>query len=254
MTLVSVVVPSWNDAVMLRVCLAALAAQSRPADEIIVVDNGSTDDTAAVARDAGATVVTEPRRGVWPATIAGFDAASGEIIARLDADSVPPPDWLARVEATLTASGAPHESGTPSAVTGPGGFYGGNRFTRWVGEHVYIAGYFWFVGLLLGHPPLFGSNFALRRTVWTSLRPHLDPALERIHDDLQLSFLLEPDVAVAYDPALRVGVSARPFSSLRGLGRRVGWAALGLWHNRGRTRWFTVRDRRRGNTTREGRG
>jgi glycosyltransferase involved in cell wall biosynthesis len=251
MTLVSVVVPSWNDAAMLRECLAALAAQSRPADEIIVVDNASADETAAVARAAGATVVVEPRRGVWPATIAGFDAARGDIIARLDADSVPPPDWLARVETILSGSGASVEPGDPWAVTGPGDFYGGNRLTRWVGEHVYIAGYFWFVGWLLGHPPLFGSNFALHRAGWTLLRPRIDPTLERIHDDLQLSFLLDPEMTVVYDRTLRVGVSARPFASLRGLGRRLDWAVRGLWHNRRRTRWFTVR--RRASTTRRDR-
>jgi glycosyltransferase involved in cell wall biosynthesis len=227
MTFLSVVVPSWNDAAMLRVCLDALAAQTRPADEILVVDNGSADDTAAVARRAGARVVTEPLRGVWPATIAGFDAAGGDVIARLDADSVPPADWLERVEAALVASGP------LAAVTGPGDFYGGTRLVRWIGEHVYIGGYFWFVGWLLGHPPLFGSNFAISREIWTRLRPSLDPRLERVHDDLELSYLLEPDMTVVYDATLRVGVSARPFSSLSGLGRRVGWAALGLWRNRG---------------------
>ena len=236
MTSISVVIPSFNDAVMLRTCLHALAVQTRPADEVIVVDNGSTDDTTAVAQAAGARVVTEPLRGVWPATIAGFDAASGAIVARIDADSVPPPDWLERVEAILLA--AP----PLSAVTGPGDFYGANRLVCWIGEHIYIGGYFWFVGWLLGHPPLFGSNFAMHAAIWERLRPRLDPTQPRVHDDLQLSYRLTPDMTVLYERSLRVGISARPFRTFRGLSRRLGWAGLGLWQNRGWRRSFQPPD------------
>ena len=60
---ISVVVPVLNDSPMLAQCLAALALQTRPADEIVVVDNGSTDDTAAVATAGGARVVPEPVTG-----------------------------------------------------------------------------------------------------------------------------------------------------------------------------------------------
>ncbi|MBN6828941.1 glycosyltransferase, partial [Micrococcus luteus] len=54
---VSVVVPVLDDAEHLRVCLALLAAQSRPALEVVVVDNGCVDDSAVLARAAGARVV-----------------------------------------------------------------------------------------------------------------------------------------------------------------------------------------------------
>ncbi|HEY1105655.1 MAG TPA: glycosyltransferase family A protein, partial [Agromyces sp.] len=118
MSTISVVIPSLDDAEFLIVCLRALAAQTRPADEVIVVDNGSVDDTAAVARSAGARVLVEATRGIWPATATGFDAARGEIIARLDADSVPAPGWLAEVERRMSARDRP-----PGVTTG-GTVYG----------------------------------------------------------------------------------------------------------------------------------
>ena len=51
------------------------------------------------------------------------------------------------------------------------------------------------------------------------MRPGLDPTLERIRDDLYLSYRITPDMTVVYDKTLRVGISTRPFSSLRGLGK-----------------------------------
>lgn len=61
---------------------------------VIVVDNGSRDDTAAVARSFGATVVTESRAGYGAATHAGVDAATAEYVAVMDGDASFDPDEL----------------------------------------------------------------------------------------------------------------------------------------------------------------
>jgi glycosyltransferase involved in cell wall biosynthesis len=217
MTSISVVIPVLNDSAMLRTCLEALAAQTRPADEIVVVDNGSTDDSAAVARAAGARVILQPIRGIFPATAAGFDAATGDVLARLDADSIPPADWLARIETLLA------DSDGLTAVTGPGDFYGGSAVVRFLGRKLYIGGLFWSMNILLGHPPLFGSNFAMPAAIWRRVRGVVNSDVRNVHDDLDLSWHLEPDMNVMLVRDLSVGISARPFSSLSALGRRVGW-------------------------------
>jgi len=222
MTTISVVIPSYNDAVFLRTCLAALAAQTRPADEIVVVDNASTDATAALALAAGARVVHEPMHGIWPAAAAGYDSATGDVIARLDADSIPPADWLARIEARLAASPE------VDVLTGPGDFYGGSALANFIGRHVYIGGYFWAVGLWLTHPPIFGSNFAMRRQVWLGTQGVVHRSRSDVHDDLDFSIHLDPAVTVAYDRTLSVGISARPFDSWGGLLRRLDWAVRTL--------------------------
>ena len=215
MVTISVVVPSFNDAGFVVACLGALAAQTRAADEIIVVDNGSTDATAEVARAGGARLVTEPLRGIWPATAAGFDAASGDLLARLDADSVPGPGWLAEVEQRMS------RADRPTIVTGSGVFYGANGVIRWIARNIYIGGYFTVIGALLGHPPIFGSNYAMRRDAWLELRDIVHRDRGDVHDDLDLSWWIQPGMTVVRDDRLLVGVSARPFDTLEGLWRRV---------------------------------
>jgi glycosyltransferase involved in cell wall biosynthesis len=86
---VSVVIPCLNEAESIEHCvLAARAALQRMEvpGEVIVADNASEDDSAALAARAGARVVVEPRRGYGSAYLAGFAASRGEYIVMADAD------------------------------------------------------------------------------------------------------------------------------------------------------------------------
>jgi glycosyltransferase involved in cell wall biosynthesis len=97
---VSIVIPARDSEATLGDTLRALGPQlPAGAAELIVVDNGSTDATAAVARDAGATVIEEPTPGPAAARNAGLRAARGDIIAHVDADTVPSSRWLAAIAA-----------------------------------------------------------------------------------------------------------------------------------------------------------
>ncbi len=83
---VSVVIPAYNAAHFLPRCLESVFAQTLKPAEVIVVDDGSTDNTAALASDLGATVLKCPNGGPGAARNAGIRSASGEWIALLDAD------------------------------------------------------------------------------------------------------------------------------------------------------------------------
>jgi glycosyltransferase involved in cell wall biosynthesis len=87
--LVSVVIPCLNEAANIEECvLAAREALARMhvAGEVVVADNDSEDDSAQLARRAGARVVVEPRRGYGSAYLAGFAASRGRYIVMADAD------------------------------------------------------------------------------------------------------------------------------------------------------------------------
>lgn len=214
---VTVVIPCRNDADFLERCLDALAAQTHPADRVIVVDNDSADASADVARAFGADVCEEPIIGIWPAAARGYDEAlaGSDIIARLDADSRPHPDWVARLVRAFVAD--------PSlgVLTGGAEFYGAGPVVSYLGEHWYIGGGHYWVKKWLGIPLVFGSNFAMRARVWERVRDQVDRTNANIHDDLDLTIRLREADGVRYDPELRMPVSARPLVTQRGLWRRV---------------------------------
>jgi GT2 family glycosyltransferase len=92
---VAVVVPVLNGRDEVQACVTACFAQTRRPDEMFVIDNGSSDDTADVARAAGATVLREPAPGSFNARNRGWRSATADVIAFTDVDCVPRPNWLA---------------------------------------------------------------------------------------------------------------------------------------------------------------
>ena len=200
---ISVVIPVYNEENFLGDCLDSLMRQTRPADEIIVVDNNSTDGTAALARRYKATVISETTQGIKPAAYKGFMASSGDIIARCDADSILPEDWLSQIEKTF------QERPGIVGLTGPANFYGANAFTASLAQVWYMYAYFILVGSALANWPLFGSNCAVRRSAWLGIQHKVHRTRTDIHDDIDISIHFTPQQRIAFMPALRVRISAR---------------------------------------------
>ncbi|ANJ28850.1 hypothetical protein ATC03_10650 [Agromyces aureus] len=202
--------PVRDDAEALANCLAALRSQSLEPLEVIVVDNDSTDDTSEVARRYGARVVFESSPGIGVASAAGYDAARGDIIARLDADSIPSTHWVATIVSTFD------RLENVAAITGPARFTDGPRWLRSPAAAVYLGSYFVITATALGHVPLFGSNLALRRRVWQLVRDDVHIHDSLTHDDLDLSFHVGVSHSVRLVRALRTGISIRPLSDGKG--------------------------------------
>jgi glycosyltransferase involved in cell wall biosynthesis len=97
-----IVLPCLDEAEALPAVLASLP----PEWPVLVVDNGSGDDTAAVARALGARVVTEPRRGYGAAVHAGLEAAEAELVVVLDGDGSLDPTVLPGMVAAVTDGAA----------------------------------------------------------------------------------------------------------------------------------------------------
>lgn len=102
--LVSVIVVNWNGAAVLPGCLASLAAQTYPDYEVILVDNGSSDDSVAVAGQADIPVRiirNTVNKGFCGANNQGIEAAQGTYIALLNNDAEAAPQWIAALVQAL---------------------------------------------------------------------------------------------------------------------------------------------------------
>jgi glycosyltransferase involved in cell wall biosynthesis len=101
---VSVVVCARNGAATLRWCLEGMRELDYPDFEVIVVDDGSTDATAAIASECGYPAISTPNRGLSSTRNTGLEAASGEIVAYIDCDARPDRDWLRYLAAAFRAT------------------------------------------------------------------------------------------------------------------------------------------------------
>jgi glycosyltransferase involved in cell wall biosynthesis len=104
---VSVIVAAYDEAAHIGGLLESLDEQTAKPLEVIVADDGSRDDTAAIAERAGATVLRREHRGPAAARNAGAAAASGEILVFLDGDMECSPQFLERLVAPIAAGEAP---------------------------------------------------------------------------------------------------------------------------------------------------
>lgn len=93
---VDVVVPVLNGGPRFSQCLDALAAQRDVTARVLVVDNGSSDSTIAMAAASGAVVLHEPVRSAYAARNRGVEHATADVVAFTDADCIPDPFWLRR--------------------------------------------------------------------------------------------------------------------------------------------------------------
>ena len=159
---ISVIVCAHNEAQYLPACLYSLLAQTRRPDEILVVNNASTDETRAVALQVPhVRVLDEPRKGLVIARETGRRSTSGDVLVYLDADCRAPLNWLSRIEARFESDR------NLIALSGPYRFYDWDWWGR-----LLIRAYDFTLApatqLLVKHvlrigTVFYGGNFAVRR-------------------------------------------------------------------------------------------
>ena len=179
---ISIVVCSYNGAATIRDTLEGLARVDYQNFEVIVVDDGSTDATAEIARGYDVTLLSTPNHGLGAARNVGLEAATGEIVAYLDDDAYPDPQWLTYLALALRSPdwcgvGGPNllppEDGEIAECVGnaPGG-----------PAHVLLS------DRAAEHIP--GCNMAFRKS-WLEAVGGFDPRFRNAGDDVDVCWSLQ---------------------------------------------------------------
>ena len=257
---VSVVIPAYKAAGTIGRAIDSLLGQTRPPEEILVVDDGSPDDTAAVVSAYGphVTLVSKENGGVAGARNLGIERSGGDVVAFLDADDYWEPQKLQRQldvlsehpQVGLVASWYYIEE--PGAPRVPAARRGGALFDRPLtatGAEVFeAAGKIWTSAVLIRRDVLGGNRFAAQfepaedKDLWVRMvlaRPiylSSEPLCTAVMEPGSLS---RKDVDYAYSPLIRI---AEQYADvLGGRGRRTfearvfrGWAAAHLYRRQPR--------------------
>lgn len=202
---ISIVIPCYNEEANLAACLESIALQTIKPVEVIVVDNGSTDASAAVAASFPfVTLLNEARQGVVYARNRGFDAASGDIVGRIDADTLLDTDWVERALQIFLG-------GSVDAVSGSVDYY--DMTLPKVAGQIDLLFRRWLAKRLAKEQFLYGANMALRRTAWIKVRSQVC-ALAGIHEDFDLALhLQDAGHNVIFDERLHASVALRILDS-----------------------------------------
>ena len=190
---ISVAVCSFNGAKTLKECLEALARLNYPDYEIVVVNDGSTDQTEEIAKSYPCRLITTPNRGLSNARNTAWQESKGDIVVYIDDDAYPDPDWLTYLAISFqnnkfAAVGGPNIPPLDSPLVAQGVAYapGGPTHVLFSDEEA-------------EHIP--GCNMAFRKDVLQNIEG-FDPLFRAAGDDVDICWrILEKGWKIGFSPS-----------------------------------------------------
>jgi peptidoglycan/xylan/chitin deacetylase (PgdA/CDA1 family)/GT2 family glycosyltransferase len=216
---VSVVIPAYNEETYLPSCLESIRKQDYPGEyEVIVADNASTDNTAKIGLDWGAKVVYESKRSPACARQKGAEAAAGEIIAFIDADTQAPACWLSTIVSRFV------REPRMVVISGPYAYCDAGRIAK-------LASYGNFISIIIDQlfrkafnkgGAIWGCNFAVRRSALLEVGG-FDTSIKFYGEEYELSLRLKRAGKGGIIPRLFVLTSARRLKRLGVVSQYWNW-------------------------------
>lgn len=207
---VSLVIPAYNEESAIETCLESALAQTVAFEEIIIVDNNSTDKTVDIVKKyvkkhpTTVKLISEAKQGVTYSRDTGFNAVKSDVIGRIDADCILDDDWAEQVQHTFC---------DPDIAASTGSVYGHDMPVRSTGQRIDSVIRNLTDKLSVKSKFLYGSNMAIRRSAWESVRDEVCHD-DDYHEDLDLAIhLTQNDLTIFFDKNMIVGISLRRMES-----------------------------------------
>ncbi len=210
---ISVVIPCYNEEKYLKNCLLSIINQTKKPNEIIIVDNNSTDNSIKIAKKyqkkySSIKIVKEKNQGISYSRNKGFNTAKGDILVKCDADTILSKQWLAKVNLAFK------KNKNIIAYTNHFLIYDVFLIKNW---KIFSFVYQWLFKLLSGYHVLLGPALAIRKTSWLKIKNQVCLDDNQVHEDIDLTIHISTYGKIYLDKSIDIRMSGRrikynPFS------------------------------------------
>ena len=189
---ISIIIPVYNEEKYIKICLENLVDQNEKPDEIIIVDNNCTDKTIDIVKKykekLPIKIIKEKKQGIVFARNKGFNKANGDILARCDADSILPSNWVKKIKEYFLKNKI-------DGLTGPIIFY--DLFLK---TPLFVKIYLYLMKILQNGETLIGPNMAITKNIWEKVKNEVCLEEKNVHEDIDLSLhILKKKGKINYD-------------------------------------------------------
>lgn len=198
---ISVVIPVYNEENLIKNCLDSLARQDDKPDEIIIVDNNCNDNTIKLVKKyKDIKIIREKEQGMIPARNAGFNKAENEIIAKCDADTILPLNWIKNIKNNFSKDFSLVGISMPIRISD----------VPIVGRSTILFYIYMLVPrLMIGVYPFMGPSYAIKKTVWNKVKNRICLDEKAVHEDIDLCLHIRKYGKIYHDGNIIVASSAR---------------------------------------------
>jgi glycosyltransferase involved in cell wall biosynthesis len=204
----SIIIPAYNEENQIVDCLKSIEAQTQAPNKVFVVDNNCSDKTVILAKKFSfVTIIKESNQGIVYARNAGFNKVTTDIIARIDADTQLPSNWVKNVVDHFA------KTNHPIAISGPCSFR--DWYGKWFLFYGHRVVFFIATRVFVGHNTLFGSNMALRTKDWRKIKNKVCID-NKLHEDMDLAAHLQAEgVKILFERDIKASISPRRIKKMR---------------------------------------